>query len=252
MNTIQLSETLKIAALFFGGLILFAACTDVPERKQTVIATIVDMTEEMQARPTVEEIFPLFGLEEDKWNGAQYIQRSLTDVSVTPRIVQTLAPGGNRLRSSSYTRDTQVLTFKDSVAHAIEGIKADTVGHEQSSVYLPLAETLNSLAESTAEQRIVLVYSDMLEHTSRTNFYSKKTFVELKTQPEKVKVALLSQAPLKRLDGITVYIVNSPKNPKSDELFRVSSTFFKSFLSDHGATVHIVANLAGVTPTTSK
>lgn len=244
MKTNHYTDILKTTAAVFVLLVLIGACSYLPERKQSIVSTMVDETEDMRPAPDPAEIIPLFGLDEDKWNGASFSVRTVTDVSFTRQRTITLPAGGNRLRSNSFARDREVAAFKDSITALLDSLKTDTTGKPQSSIFLPIAEELNRLAENKAQQRILIVFSDLFENTQGgLSFYSKKTLTELRNNPDKIKAALLAKLPLKPLDGILVYIIHEPENAEADELFRLVSGFYKSMLEEQGAKVIIAANV---------
>lgn len=229
--------------LFIISVLLFSCTT--PDRTTTEVSVLYDVTEKQSARPDAGEILPLFALDADKWNAAEFRFKYVTDVSYNPQARFALTPGGNRLRSSGFTRDKEVKLFKDSVEHFIDSLRQEKIGRPHSSVYLAIAEELNRLTDSKAARRILVVYSDLMENTQGLSFYNKKTIAELHSNPGKVKAALLAKLPIKKLNGIEVYFVYQPADAAADDTFRqVANLLYKTLLAERGAKVSVAANVA--------
>jgi hypothetical protein len=240
------ASTKTTICFILGIALLITACTVEPKRTTTDIPILYDVTELQQAKPVAAEIIPLYDLDADIWNAATFSFKEVTDVSYTKRTAFTLPEGGNRLRASSYTRKREVKQFTDSITAFLDSLTVDTVGRPHSSIFVPLAEELNRLAESTAERRILIVYSDLKENAMGLSFYDKQTLAQLQQNPEKIKEKLRQKAPLAELKGIAVYIVYEPRNTADDDLFQKISKIYTEILKDKGATVHVVGNLSGI------
>ncbi|MEO5643902.1 MAG: hypothetical protein ABIQ40_18685 [Bacteroidia bacterium] len=224
--------------------VVLIACCSSPKRSTSEVSVLYDITERNETNLNAAEILQVFDFGKEKWNGATFTFAYVTDVSYNRKTHFALVEGGNRLTASTFTRDKEVTHFRDSVTNFLESLKLDTIGRPHSSVFIPLTEELNRMAESKSKNRVLFVYSDLMENEKSISFYDKKTFALLSNDPGKLKTLLLKNAPLKRLDGITVYFIFQPKNAEQDAMFRLVSGFYKKLLADQGAHVTIAANVA--------
>lgn len=223
---------------------IIASCNDrCPDRMEREVVVLYDVTEMQIAKPDADAIIRLSGLDTNMWDGAIFSFAYLTDVSYNRRTSFGLAPGGNRLTSSSFTREREVKKFEDSVRSFIGSLAYDTTGRPHSSIYLVLANELNRLAKQP-HSRTLLVYSDLMENDLSLSFYDKKTFALLQSDPAKIESLLNAKTEFGDLTGITIHFIYEPENANDDETFRIVSGFYKSLLESHGATVLIGADIS--------
>lgn len=233
-----------LAAMFIMGIAFIASCTPVGH-KTRIISVLGDVTEKQLAQPHSPEILPLFHLNNDPLDGAEFDYSDVSDVSLNRRITFSLAQGGNSITTNQFDRKREVQKFKKSLTDFLDSLAVDTVGRDHSSVYLAIAQELNRLArDKTADRKLLLVYSDLMENTQAISFYSKKTISLLHSSPEKISDLLLAQMPLGDLSGTEVHFVFQPGNIQDDAAFRLVSGFYKKLLEGKGATVFISANLS--------
>lgn len=229
------------------GIVMFAvkACNNIcdPQNKLIKISVLQDLTEVQIAQPSADEIIALFDLDSNKWNAAVFRFALLTDVSYNRQTTISLADGGSRLLSSSFTRDKDVQRFIDSIRTFFQSIEEDTAGRPHSSIYLPLVSELTRLATSPATSKILLVYSDLMENEMSLSFYDKKIQSLMRTDSAQIIAMLEAKATLPDLTGIEVHLIFQPKDAAQDELFQLVSVFYASLLESHGATVKIAANV---------
>ncbi len=209
----------------------------------TDLTELVDVTQRFIAQPKAAEIIPLFGFDADVSNGAEFHFSDMSDVSYNPQTSFSLSQGGNGFTTNQFDRKREVEKFEQSISAFHDSLASDTIGREHSAVYFPIAESLNALSKSTADKKILLVYSDLMENETDLSFYDRKTLALLACDPEKIKAILLAKDPLANLSGIEIHFVYQPENAQADSTFRLVSAFYKKLLEEKGATVFISANL---------
>ncbi len=238
MKTLTIVMYIVIVIIF--ALTIFAFSR--PLRSITDVYILVDRTEEHIAAPVTDEILQLFALRKDKWNGANFHLERLTDVSYNRVSLCSLAEA-EPLFSSTFTRDTDVSAFMATVTASLDSLSADTIGRPHSSVFIPMARALNTLSNSTSENKVLVVYSDLRENRSALSFYDKHTLALLREDASKIEAQLLGEVSLNDLTGITIYFVYEAQNEDADIIFRLISNFYKQLFESRGATVRIGANL---------
>ena len=220
---------------------LIVACTS-QSPKVTEVVVLRDITDELLVQPNLEEILTLFS-PESKWNGRVFHFTNLTDVSYN-QAAEVKLEAQNEWLSNELDRDKEIKRFNSSVSEIIERKEREAISKDNSSVYFPIAKELNRLSQSSSANRILLIYSDLMENTRGMSFYDKGRFSLLKTDPDEVKRYFDSQVELKNLDDIKVHIIFQPKGIKEDEQFKVVSGFYKKLLEGKGARVEITASIS--------
>ncbi len=235
-------KTVSLISLLSG--MLLASCSETRIPTTTEIVVIHDITDSLVSKPNADEIIPLFGLDMNKSNAADFRLVTISDVSYNKVESISLEPiTASKWLSSDFRRGKAIKEFEKKITGILMDATHDNTGKEYSSVYKPIATELNRLSKSKAENKILIVYSDLMEHEKEMSFYDKRELGLLKTQPEQIKKYFDLQLPLGCLDGITVYFLYQPTNAEKDNQYNTVSNFYKNLLQEKGATVIIAANL---------
>lgn len=221
----------------------FIACGGAERRTVTDYVVLIDETDSTFSVPNTDELLSDLRLDTNMWNGVNFTLARIADVSYTPHSSFSLSKGGSRLASNQYGRKREVDAFKAKVTTLLDSVRRDKPGKPNSSIWIPLVNELTRLANSKADHRVLIVSSDLMEHTRTVSFYDKHTFVLLRSDPTKIEERLFAESELPNLDGIEVHFVHEPKNAQEDAVFLVVSDFYKKLLEGKGATVTISANL---------
>ena len=230
----------KLIIILAASMLLLAGCTGrCPSIKEISLAG--DKTEKFIAKPQSEEIRPLFGLDKDEWNGVIFRYTDVSDVSLNHVYEARIEPE-NQLLSNELFRKQKVNDFNSKVDSIINNSDKEKTGKEYSSVYIPIANELNHLSQSKSETRTFVCYSNLMEN-NRLSFYKSQTLNAVKSNPDSISKYFESLVPLKRLDGIKVYLIYQPTGNQEDEQFKIVSDFYKNMLESKGAKVEIAANL---------
>jgi hypothetical protein len=233
-TTIALITLLSIA-------ILFAACTG-DSHKTTAVVGLWDRTDPGIPKPDASGIIQLYGFEKDKWNGGYFQFSAINAVSLNPSEQYEIGKA-NPYLSNEFKRSEELKQFQNNISEIIENAGHSKSEENNSSIYLPLVNALNSLAKNKADRKILLLYSDLMENTDKVSFYRKKDISLLIKEPKELMEELESMQALDDLSGIEVYFIYQPTNLKSDTLFQLVSNFYKTLLEKKGAGVFIKANL---------
>ena len=118
------------------------------------------------------------------------------------------------------------------------------IGKPKSSIYTTIAEELNRLGVTEADEKHMLIYSDLREHSSLLNLYSKRILVELKENPETIKRKLLEAVPLDDLDGITVHFIYKPIDANDSEIYLHMVSVYEEMITEKRGTVSIGTRLS--------
>lgn len=238
-------------ALFYIFLVLVIALFAIsvascgtPKHKTTEAVLLLDVTEPLRAWPAADELATFFDFGSGNMNGASLLVSELNDVSYNRQAAFTLPEGGNAFTTNRFDRKHEVEAFTEDIAAHLDSLTRDTlIGRPKSSLYIPLAMQLNRLAASDADTRTVIMYSDMMEHSTMLNLYDPQTLALIRIAPDTIAQILTRMTPLADLTGIELRIIYQPTDSEADDTFRLVSGFFKQYFESHGATVTIAANL---------
>jgi hypothetical protein len=236
-------KTILTIILIIAGIILVAGCAQLGNPSMSADTTIIwDITDSMMVTPKLSEVISLYGFEDNIWSEAKFRLLNVTDVSIN-KIHEASIESENEWMSNKFKRNDKVKKFYSDINEILSDALKQKIGKDNSSLYLPLAKELNRLSNSKASNRVMLVYSDMLENTDEMSFYKNETLSLLKTNPDSVKKYFESQLKLENLTGIKIYLVFQPLNMKQDEVYRIVSGFYKNLFENKGATVEITAGI---------
>ncbi len=220
---------------------LIVSCT-MQKPPTTEITVLFDITDTQLAQPNSDEILGLCNLQ-NKWNGVTFRFIDLTDVSYNSMSVARLE-AQNEWLSNEMERDKEIKNFKSEVSTIIANKKNDMTGKNNSSIYFPIVNELNSLSNSYAEKKVLIIYSDLMENTEALSFYRKEDLSLLKGNPIQVQEKLEKLTVINSLSGIDVWFIYQPLNNKSDQDFQTVSGFYKRLLESKGAKVTVSANIS--------
>lgn len=244
-NPIHMKPSTYIAICVVAAVVMLSivACSVSEYRPTTEYAVLIDQTDSTFTVPDTADVYSHLGLDTNIWAGVNFTLARIKDVSYVPHASIVLAKGGNRLSSNQYARKRQAAAFKAKLADLFDSVRREAPGKPNSSIYLPVVHELTRLANSNAERKVLVVYSDLLENTPSVSFYDAQTFALLQSDPGKVQERLFAHAQLPDLTGIHVHLIYEPKDAGDDAVFQVVSGFYKKLLEEKGAIVSISANL---------
>jgi hypothetical protein len=110
-----------------------------------------------------------------------------------------------------------------------------------SECFKAIIEELNELNKNTKKAKILLVFSDLAEHSPDIFNCFSPEYAVLPVTLTKDAITAFENTNLisKRYDDITVFIVYKPRTRHEDKRFALMSQAYKSILEKRGATVTI-------------
>jgi hypothetical protein len=209
----------------------------------TELTVMRDITDNQLAQPQLADIVSILNLDNSKWNGADVRFLDITDVSYN-HTYESSINAENQWMGNDFDREQKVKNFYAQITQILTNLEKESSGKNNSSIYTPIARELNRLSKSSAQQKTMLVYSDLMENTDEFSLYKKCNLNLLKTNPDTVRKYFESLNSLGNLKGIKIYLVYQPVNKEADEQYRLIAGFYKDLLESKGATVEITANIS--------
>jgi hypothetical protein len=206
-------------------------------------SVLIDKTDSFLVKPETSDIIPLLHLQENKWQKVKMRVQTISNFNYNA-IYSLELPSAISLVSNPTDRNKEIAAFSQKAASAIDSINRLESELQNSCIYTTLITEVNKMASFNDRRRIVIVYSDLLEHSSLFNIYNSKDYQLLKTNREGVKELFKKAMKPTNLHGIQIYFVFKPKSDIDNASFALMSSLFKSILEDAGAEVYIGANLS--------
>ncbi len=231
-----------IGTILIIGAVVFAVVYTTPKQSTTEVSVLRDITSPHLAQPHAGTILPLFNLSNDTWNGAQFRFADITDVGYNPVKEVSMNTAAQWL-SNELERNKEVSQFTTDVKSILTIAENEKIGRWHSSIYAPIAMELNRLAQSTAQNKILIVYSDLMENDIGISFYNPNEFRLLQSNSNEIERYFENEVPLGRLNGIQVYFIYQPTGTISDWQYSIVSKFYQNLFQQKGATVTVEANL---------
>jgi hypothetical protein len=242
------------------ALCLAASCGKKPNAPTPVhtscTCTIDDRTDSFALHPLADPILAISEFQNDKDQEATHRLVLLTDKLLNPIEEMHLADANtSEARNENGEMDNReqlVYSYCDAFRSAVGSLyKRFPVGGtlQHSECFATVAGELEYLANSTASQRTLIVFSDLQENSDAFSCYTQDGLKLLQTHPQKVAKLLQSRRSLpKNLTGVTVYFVYMPLTRDQDQRFNEMVSIYKSLLKERGARVVVQAQNTNYQP----
>lgn len=229
-------------ALAVLGCLAALAWKQLPKTKTIEISVLRDVTDSELVKPDINDLYTLYELDRDEWNGCKFRFSNLSDVRLNYTSEIELLPE-QALFSNEIERGAKLDKFRTAIESTLSKAGEDSIGRTHSAVYEPIANELEQLSKSKSEKRILVVYSDLLENKPNFSVYRNQNPGREKPDADVVLREFKIRHSLPSLLGIVVYFIFQPANEREDEAFHFMSAIYQKLLEEKGATVYIKANI---------
>lgn len=217
---------------------------------ETDVAVIEDVTDTFLVRPLTAPIMALYDFKGNMQKAAKFKMTLLTDKLLNPTESISIADASTTEKDNQHDdvhfREKMIMWFHEMLGKAVSDFQSKFTPCQpmgNSEVFATISGELNALAQSKAQHRVLLVFSDLQEHGSFFNCYSLQGQQQLGDEPDKVAAFLDTKRPLpKDMHGITVFLVYQPKDRLDDQRFDTMQGLYVRLLSKYGARVVVQSN----------
>ncbi len=239
--------------LYLISILLTAAlssCMECSEVEKTTLFLFVDITDELnfkEFRKNYESdyklIAPLFEVE--KCHAGKFRMYRINDVSqykYSEAEYDPIPPDYTDIQIK--TKLGQPFKFNRQVDEIYNEILTEQFDLDNTVLYEPLCKALNELAsDETSGKKMVILYSDMLEHSDYMSFYSPKYDTKPQYETDKVLTELETkcQCTLPNLSNIEIHVVNH-RSTKTDNNMRRADLFWREVFKN-AKVFHLKSNL---------
>lgn len=212
--------------------------TKIPYDTHAVI--LIDITDPMAIYPSLQQVLPIIQNNTDIWAGIKVETGVISDIGISPSQT-TLLEKEISLYGNSYQRRAKVNRWQEALAQTLNSYQQDSLLEKNRTVvFIPILAHLKKLVQSSALNKQLLVYSNLMEN-STFSFYNPQTLRQLKSEPDKITRQLLQNDSIPDLTGITIYLCYQPLDYKDAHVYATVSQYFKRLFEANGATVILSA-----------
>lgn len=238
--------TAVLLAVGLAGALTSCGTATTPE--STVLCVLIDKSEktiEIDVAGVVDLYADLSGLEpgEVKNISATFIGASISDIALTDTITVSYPPPPSFLSRKEWAEKERVGEHILAVSERLTQYARPGPELQRSYVPQAICQQVELLQSLKADNRILVIYSDLLINTDQFSVY------RWKRNPEGLKEnkSLMEQYLRRQCDidvrGIDVIVVHQPKRETSD-LFMATQAIYREFLLAQGAnSVRVIANI---------
>ncbi|MBY0481744.1 MAG: hypothetical protein K2Q21_10335 [Chitinophagaceae bacterium] len=217
--------------------------------KSVEVAVIIDASDKLVLAPNVEHILPLFEFDNCIDNEAFFSLTSITDKRIVSVAELHLASGAvsekKNVEDDAQYRNTLVVNFCQNVRSVLTDFIAThrNDSTKSSQCFSTIATTLQFCLETKSAKKILIIHSDLREHSSIFSCYSFAGRNELEQHPESV-LKIFDQTKLlpQNLKNITVIFSFLPRNSIDDTQYYQMSSIYKKMIEARGGRVVIKSN----------
>lgn len=177
----------------------------------------------------VDKYLQLMGITEHSRNYGTVKMYPLHDVSASVNQTVKIKEGKSQLEGNRYVRKKEVDQFKAKLNAKLANLNDSfqETPLKNSHIFSPVCKGFKKMQNSDADQKIVIIYSDMLENSEIANLHrSSVNFQKLQT-------ALDKTCDCGDLMDIQLYVVH-PVNKKHDQLIRQSAGLWQQYFTAKG------------------
>lgn len=217
-------------------LMLGISCTNDPVESIT-LSVLADKTDSLIPSPKTTHIKSFLQDETYAEGTRHFYFQSITDANVNIAFHASIPkadPFGNSLRRKAMI--DQFFTRIDTLLISNSKMQSE---YHSSSILKPLLMQLERIHTATTSQKVILLYSDILEASDVFNVYRKPNQQLLLSHPEKVVEILHSQLTIPKLDNVQLYIIYYPKDRLNNRLFEKMIWVYKELFKNSGLHIHI-------------
>jgi len=231
-------KTLVFYLLAMG--IVLIACKKPSNPYDTAITVMVDETDTLPVYPTTQTLLSPFKLSDDPWQGMQISLVGIADKDVNAIITVSLEKE-DRLTGNLTIRRAKVQRFITELQNAVATFRPHKC--PRSIIFRAVAEQATQLANSAANKRYLLVFSDLLEN-SEVSFYNPQTLALLKNSPATMEKQLQCNIRIPSLNGMQVWFLFAPSSYSQNNVYMPIARFYESIYRAHNADVHVATQFS--------
>lgn len=217
-----------------------------PKKLQTAISVIQDETDTLMAKVEEKEIISLYQFTDERIYAGYYYRLAWVGESESHEISEYWVKPIGWLNAEQATRVEDLRNFRESITQSLRmACEQHMAPHKYSRCYQSICKEMEALSKTDAEQKTLLVFSDLNHNDEYFSLYDKKDSELARKSPKKAAELLGSIRPMPKVPGLKVYVVHRPNGYAEQARFDIAAKLFTYMWEQAGAEVFIGPNIVG-------
>ena len=214
--------------------IIFFSCTSPEPTASSEIYYAKDVTASAESNHSLdlnaEKIISFLGLDDRPMSSARYSHSLLTELSLNQEF-STELEAITLAKFNPYRRKAQIKKFTSTIQTSLEDLASAKYDRPSSNIFVTLSDFINKVAKNGADRQVIIIQSDMLNHSRIFSAYNKKQLEKVEKTPDFL-VGLLEQHAkiIHSLEKMKIIIVFQPSNTQTDFAFRIIAKQYIQYL----------------------
>lgn len=221
-------------------LIFMVSCAEDPTVTRHSVLVVDVTSADRRAIPDAQVLMDIVKKDKSNNTDGQIISFTLLDdLSGSPFVEESLSPSsGNAAVENPVKRKRQAEEFYAGVTQKIsQKLENADIDRNYSKIYIKLCKSLQYLAQSGAEVKQMIIYSDFLENSESVSFYKKEQLEAATNGPEKFYNDFFSKScELPDLSGMEIHLYVL-RDSKTDLSVQKAEKFWVELFKVKGAKV---------------
>ncbi|WP_298508155.1 hypothetical protein [uncultured Kordia sp.] len=201
--------------------------------KSTYISVLADKTSDNMSVPTIQDIYQVLENGKEVTTAVTFSYQIISNTDINKRHTLSLPPYS--MFENTLKRKTEVNRFFNAIDTLFHRQQAIQYEYNRSNIFVPLVQQLETLQQSDATEKVVLLYSDLVEYSSLFNGYKNSHTQNINAIVDLFRSQVLSNS----YDGITLYINYYPNTPLENQHFSDFCKIYKAVFKDTGLKIRI-------------
>lgn len=224
MKTIK---RLLMAIVLLTGVIICLVSCDKDNTQVQAVSLVLDETEEHFRHFDTEDLKRHFLITKNPNAGIRLRVTVITEFS-SPEVWELGLPAVKiGLLGNDYTRKKEIKAFYTQLDSVLTEIRQQRKKRVGSAVYEVLVRELQYLSKAEADQKILIVNSDLMQN-SIMSFYTKSTMRDVVQAPQKVIDHLAGYEEIPTVKGMDkIMLIYQPQDTVEDNRFRAVTRLYE-------------------------
>lgn len=227
---------MKNSRLLITLLLGILSCTNSPMESIT-LSVLADKTDSLIPKPQTTHIKSFFQEGSYEEGIRSFYFQQITSSNINTSFYATIPKAD--FFENSLQRKSTIRKFYKQIDTLLNAVNEGEEIYKSSSILKPLMMQLERLNTSTTSQKVLLLYSDLLESSDLFNIYRKRNQELLITKPNEVVNLLVSQLDIPKLGDVHLYIIYYPTDRLNNRLFEKMIFVYRELFKDSGLKIHI-------------
>lgn len=213
-------------------ILLFVGCENYSGVNQTELSIIIDGTDTVIKKPKFEDFEQIIGLGSNA-DGVKFKVRTISDIDLGSSFELNIPPKGNTDLTDE-ERYIQKTKFISDCKSGYELISSRAVPKDFSIIFSVIATELNRLVKSQANEKILIVSSDLMEKSDFYNIYKEEDRNLLLESPEDIKSFFKKKVRLDSLNGVNVIFTYEPVDFEQNKIYMTMLKIYTELITESG------------------